>query len=115
MTKVYFAVAEHEPSFETYRYGKILNQSKDYVNRLGKYMQLNSRIYLYVLTHLLGLSRTALFSAVSESLERLETDYIDVLWIHRFDPETPIEETMRALHDLVVSGKLRYLGASSMW
>lgn len=52
---------------------------------------------------------------MNESLKRLETDYIDVFWIHRFDPLTPIEETMRALHDLVTAGKIRYLGASSMW
>lgn len=52
---------------------------------------------------------------MNNSLERLETDYIDVFWIHRFDPYTPIEETMRALHDLVTAGKIRYIGASSMW
>jgi aryl-alcohol dehydrogenase-like predicted oxidoreductase len=63
----------------------------------------------------LGLSRSALFTAVNASLERLQTDYIDVFWIHRFDPHTPIDETMRALHDLVAAGKIRYLGASSMW
>lgn len=62
-----------------------------------------------------GLSRSALFTAVNDSLKRLETDYIDLFWIHRFDPFTPIEETMHALHDLVTSGKIRYLGASSMW
>lgn len=50
-----------------------------------------------------------------DSLQRLETDYIDLFWIHRFDPYTPIEETMRALHDLVTAGKIRYIGASSMW
>lgn len=52
---------------------------------------------------------------MNQALERLETDYIDVFWIHRFDPHTPIEETMCALHDLVKAGKIRYLGASSMW
>lgn len=62
-----------------------------------------------------GLSRTAIFTALDASLERLETDYIDFFWIHRFDPHTPIEETMRALHDLVTAGKIRYIGASSMW
>lgn len=45
----------------------------------------------------------------------METDYLDFFWIHRFDPHTPIEETMRALHDLVTAGKIRYIGASSMW
>lgn len=63
----------------------------------------------------LGLSRSAIFTNVNQALERLETDYIDVFWIHRFDPHTPIEETMCALHDLVKAGKIRYLGASSMW
>jgi aryl-alcohol dehydrogenase-like predicted oxidoreductase len=61
-----------------------------------------------------GLSRAAIFDAVDDSLERLNTSYIDLLQIHRFDPDTPAEETMRALHDLVQSGKVRYLGASSM-
>ncbi|KAF8197237.1 NADP-dependent oxidoreductase domain-containing protein [Mycena galopus ATCC 62051] len=61
-----------------------------------------------------GLSRAGIFNAVDASLKRLGIDYIDLLQIHRFDPNTPIEETMRALHDLVLSGKVRYLGASSM-
>lgn len=52
---------------------------------------------------------------MEDSLQRLETDYIDLFWIHRFDPYTPIKETMRALHGLVTSGKIRYIGASSMW
>ena len=62
-----------------------------------------------------GLSRKAIMFAVDESLRRLNTDYIDLYQIHRFDPETPIEETMEALHDVVKSGKVRYIGASSMW
>ncbi|KAI5121969.1 hypothetical protein M0805_002039 [Coniferiporia weirii] len=61
-----------------------------------------------------GLSRTAIFNAVDLSLARLETPYIDLLQIHRFDPATPPAETMKALHDLVQSGKVRYIGASSM-
>ncbi|KAJ8090254.1 hypothetical protein AAF712_006146 [Marasmius tenuissimus] len=61
-----------------------------------------------------GLSRAAIFNAVEASLERLQTTYIDLYQIHRFDPETPAEETMKALHDLVQSGKVRYIGASSM-
>jgi len=48
-------------------------------------------------------------------LERLQTTYIDLLQIHRFDPDTPVEETMEALHDFVKLGKVRYIGASSMW
>ncbi|TFK52685.1 Aldo keto reductase [Heliocybe sulcata] len=61
-----------------------------------------------------GLSRAAIFNAVNASLERLQTSYIDLLQIHRFDPQAPVEETMKALHDLVQSGKVRYIGASSM-
>jgi aryl-alcohol dehydrogenase-like predicted oxidoreductase len=62
-----------------------------------------------------GLSRAAIFNAVDASLARLNTSYIDLFQIHRFDPTTPLEETMKALHDLVQSGKVRYIGASSMW
>lgn len=62
-----------------------------------------------------GLSRQGIFNAVDASLSRLDTPYIDLLQIHRFDSTVPIEETMRALHDLVQSGKVRYIGASSMW
>ncbi|THV42127.1 aldo/keto reductase [Glycomyces buryatensis] len=62
-----------------------------------------------------GLSRKAIFEQVDASLERLGTDYVDLLQIHRFDPETSVEETMEALHDVVKSGKALYVGASSMW
>jgi aryl-alcohol dehydrogenase-like predicted oxidoreductase len=62
-----------------------------------------------------GLSRKRIFHAVDASLKRLGTDYIDLYQIHRFDPQTPLEETLEALHDLVKAGKVRYLGASSMW
>ncbi len=62
-----------------------------------------------------GLSRKRIFHAVDASLKRLGTDYIDLYQIHRWDPATPIEETMEALHDVVKSGKARYIGASSMW
>jgi aryl-alcohol dehydrogenase (NADP+) len=62
-----------------------------------------------------GLSRKRIFHAVDASLKRLDTDYIDLYQIHRWDPATPIEETMEALHDVVKAGKVRYLGASSMW
>ncbi|ORZ06503.1 NADP-dependent oxidoreductase domain-containing protein [Absidia repens] len=61
-----------------------------------------------------GLSRKHLFDAVDASLKRLDLDYIDLYQIHRADPLTPWEETMEALHDLVKSGKVRYIGASSM-
>ncbi|WP_439694105.1 aldo/keto reductase [Curtobacterium sp. SP.BCo] len=62
-----------------------------------------------------GLSRSAIMHEIDASLTRLGTDYVDLYQIHRFDPLTPVEETMEALHDVVKSGKARYLGASSMW
>ena len=62
-----------------------------------------------------GLSRKRVFAAVDASLRRLGTDYIDLYQIHRWDYATPVEEFMEALHDLVKAGKVRYLGASSMW
>jgi aryl-alcohol dehydrogenase (NADP+) len=61
-----------------------------------------------------GLSRKHIMHAIDDSLRRLGTDYVDVYYIHRFDPETPIEETIQALDDLVRAGKVLYLGASSM-
>jgi 1-deoxyxylulose-5-phosphate synthase len=61
-----------------------------------------------------GLSRKAIFTAVDDSLRRLETDYIDLYQTHRWDYNTPIAETLEALHDIVKSGKVRYIGASSM-
>lgn len=62
-----------------------------------------------------GLSRKAIFFEIDQSLRRLGTDYVDLYQIHRFDPRTPIEETMEALHDVVKAGKALYIGASSMW
>jgi aryl-alcohol dehydrogenase-like predicted oxidoreductase len=61
-----------------------------------------------------GLSRKHLFDAIDDSLRRLGTDYVDLYQIHRFDPDTPVEETLAALHDIVRSGRARYIGASSM-
>src|ERR1022692_2213205 len=61
-----------------------------------------------------GLSRKHIMHAIDDSLRRLGTDYVDLYQIHRFDPETPIEETIQALHDVVRMGKALYLGASSM-
>ncbi|KAF5384326.1 hypothetical protein D9615_003310 [Tricholomella constricta] len=72
-----------------------LKQQRDYINQSG-------------------LSRAAIFNAVEASLARLNVSYIDLYQIHRFDSTTPAEETMKALHDLVESGKVRYIGASSM-
>ncbi|EPQ56530.1 Aldo/keto reductase [Gloeophyllum trabeum ATCC 11539] len=67
----------------------------------------------YVNQH--GLSRKHIFDSVKKSLERLQLDYIDLLQCHRFDPDTPIEETMQALHDVVKAGYVRYIGMSSCW
>ncbi|MEW9556424.1 aldo/keto reductase [Nonomuraea sp. NPDC050783] len=62
-----------------------------------------------------GLSRKHVLAAIDASLTRLGTDYVDLYQIHRWDPDTPVEETMEALHDVVRAGKARYLGASSMY
>ncbi|UIF28998.1 aldo/keto reductase [Levilactobacillus brevis] len=62
-----------------------------------------------------GLSRKAIFSQIDQSLKRLQTDYVDLYVIHRWDYNTPIEETMSALNDVVKSGKVRYIGASAMF
>src|SRR5690606_26525477 len=62
-----------------------------------------------------GLSRKHIMHAIDDSLRRLGTDYVDLYQIHRFDPETPIEETLEALTDVVKAGKALYIGASSMY
>jgi aryl-alcohol dehydrogenase (NADP+) len=62
-----------------------------------------------------GLSRKAILAEIDASLRRLRTDYVDLYQIHRWDPKTPIEETVEALHDVVKAGKARYVGASSMY
>lgn len=87
-----FAYVGETPDTKTAGRDAEVPQSKDYVNQGG-------------------LSRNAIFTAVDASLKRLNTDYIDLLQIHRFDKSTPIEETMKALHDVVQSGKVRYIGA----
>ncbi len=63
----------------------------------------------------MGLSRKAILTELDHSLRRLGTDYIDLYQIHRFDENTPVEETMRAFEDAIAAGKVRYIGASSMW
>jgi len=95
LTKCFGTVGE-EPGLRHIFYKDEMPTSKDYVNQGG-------------------LSRQAIFSAVEASLARLDTPYIDLLQIHRYDDTVPPEETMEALHDLVKSGKVRYIGASSMW
>lgn len=93
MTKCYYLCAK-EPDLLTYPLLHLAD-TRDYVNKSG-------------------LSRNAILDAVDDSLKRLNTPYIDLLQIHRFDPNVPPEEIMKALHDLVQSGKVRYIGASSM-
>ncbi|KAJ4375823.1 hypothetical protein N0V83_001100 [Neocucurbitaria cava] len=95
MTKVWGYLGE-DLSINGFMFGQQMAQTKTYVNQGG-------------------LSRAAIFNAVSASLARLDTPYIDVLQVHRVDPTTPIEETMKAFHDLVSTGKVRYIGASSMY
>jgi aryl-alcohol dehydrogenase-like predicted oxidoreductase len=62
-----------------------------------------------------GLSRKAILNEIDNSLRRLGTDYVDLYQTHRYDPETPLEETLEALNDVVKAGKARYIGASSQW
>jgi len=90
MTKVYFAVGKGFSS--TFNAG----DKEGYVNQHG-------------------LSRKHIFESVKHSLERLQLDYVDVLQCHRFDRETPIAETMQALHDVIQAGYVRYIGMSSCW
>src|SRR6202790_5459592 len=95
-------------------------------NVLGKFLKANTRREAVVIATKLqgamrdepngrGLSRKEIFFELDESLRRLRTDYVDLYQIHRWDYETPIEETLEALSDVVKSGKVRYLGASSMY
>ncbi|KAG2006291.1 hypothetical protein CC2G_002616 [Coprinopsis cinerea AmutBmut pab1-1] len=93
LTKVYFAVGKKLG--DNALHGSDAD-SKGYVNQYG-------------------LSRKHIFDSVKASLKRLQMDYIDVLQCHRFDYDTPIEETMQALHDVVQAGYVRYIGMSSCW
>ncbi|ODQ46547.1 hypothetical protein PICMEDRAFT_72607 [Pichia membranifaciens NRRL Y-2026] len=93
-TKVFFPTEDNNPDFSS-------------IKPVGK----NPRSS--VLVNRLGLSRKHILDSVEDSVKRLGT-FIDLYQIHRFDPNTPIEETMKALHDVVESGKARYIGASSM-
>ncbi|KDN43168.1 hypothetical protein RSAG8_06321, partial [Rhizoctonia solani AG-8 WAC10335] len=96
MTKVYFPVGKEQniPSTELFQLDKL--EAKGYVNQFG-------------------LSRKHIFDSVKRSLERLQLDYVDVLQCHRFDYNTPIAETMQALHDVVQAGYARYIGMSSCY
>ena len=95
-------------------------------NVLGRFLKANTRREAVVIATKLhgvmrdepngrGLSRKSIFFELDESLRRLQTDYVDLYQIHRWDYETPIEETLEALNDVVKSGKVRYIGASSMY
>lgn len=118
LAKVMGTVPE-EPAIFNWMFEEQMQQSKDYVNQGGKWCSADVKSSFEEaradVCELLGLSRGAIFSAVDASLERLGTDYIDLLQIHRYDPTVTPEETMKALHDLVQAGKVRYIGASSMW
>jgi aryl-alcohol dehydrogenase-like predicted oxidoreductase len=93
---------------------------------LGKFLKANTRREAVVIATKVhspmrdepngaGLSRKEIFFELDESLRRLQTDYVDLYQVHRWDYETPIEETLEALNDVVKSGKVRYIGASSMY
>ena len=88
---------------------------KDYANR--DEIVLATKVYfrMHEGPNGAGLSRKAIMSEIDNSLKRLGTDYVDLYQIHRWDYQTPIEETMEALHDVVKAGKARYIGASSMY
>lgn len=95
---------------------EILGQAiKDYGNRDDVVIATKLYYPMYDGANAKGLSRKAIFREVEASLKRLQTDYIDLYIIHRFDYTTPIEEVMEALNDLVRMGKIRYIGASSMY
>jgi aryl-alcohol dehydrogenase-like predicted oxidoreductase len=89
--------------------GKLFTRRQDYVLATKAYFPTGSG------PNDRGLSRKHLMDAIDASLRRLNTDYVDLYQIHRWDDETPIEETMAALHDIVQAGKARYIGASSMY
>jgi aryl-alcohol dehydrogenase-like predicted oxidoreductase len=118
MTKCFRVVCdpeEFDPGSGVTMHHGLADQSKDYVNQWGEFPSQRPTWRRPRADFARGLSRQAIFNAVEASLERLNTNYIDVLQIHRFDPTVPPEETMTALHDLVKAGAVRYLGASSMW
>ncbi|MDB5739420.1 MAG: aldo/keto reductase, partial [Alphaproteobacteria bacterium] len=87
---------------------------RDYADRREDYV-LATKVFFPVNGKPGGLSRKHILHAIDDSLKRLGTDYVDLYQIHRFDNATPIEETVEALHEVVKSGKARYIGASSMF
>ena len=88
---------------------------KDYASRDGVVLATKVHGRMHPDANGQGLSRKHIMTEIDASLKRLGTDYVDLYQIHRYDPETPIEETLEALHDVVKSGKARYIGASSMY
>lgn len=102
-----------------YSYGaseRILGQAlKDFANRDEIVVATKAFVTMKKAPNSGGLSRKALFYQIDQSLERLKMDYVDLYIVHRWDYNTPIEETMEALHDIVKSGKVRYIGASAMY
>ncbi|MBC1664170.1 aldo/keto reductase [Listeria welshimeri] len=102
-----------------YSYGsseRILGQAlKDFANRDEIVIATKAFVTMKKAPNSGGLSRKALFYQIDQSLERLQMDYVDLYIVHRWDYNTPIEETMEALHDIVKSGKARYIGASAMY
>lgn len=100
-----------------------LGTSEEFVGRALKELGIRDKVVLATKVYMpmrdepntRGLSRKAIMYECEQSLKRLQTDYIDLYIIHRWDYQTPIEETMKALHDLVESGKVRYIGASAMY
>ena len=119
LTKCFHAVGE-SPEIRSASISAHIPKSKDYINHYGinsltlSTLPLRSHPLTYLFSNT-GLSRQAILTAVTASLRRLNTSYIDLYQIHRFDPSTPIEETMSTLHSLILDGKIRYIGASSMW
>ncbi|MGG3505211.1 aldo/keto reductase [Paenibacillus lautus] len=88
---------------------------KDYANRDQIVLATKVHFRMHEGPNGMGLSRKAIMSEIDKSLKRLGTDYVDLYQIHRWDYDTPIEETMEALHDVVKAGKVRYIGASAMY
>ncbi|MDQ0192814.1 aldo/keto reductase [Paenibacillus wynnii] len=88
---------------------------KDYANRDEIVLATKVHFRMHQGPNGSGLSRKAIMSEIDKSLKRLGTDYVDLYQIHRWDYNTPIEETMEALHDVVKAGKARYIGASAMY
>lgn len=86
---------------------------RDYARR--DEVVLATKVYFPMSNLQAGLSRAKIMQSIDDSLQRLGTDYVDLLQIHRWDYETPLEETLEALHDVVKAGKARYIGASSMY